>query len=149
MAASAILWSLSSIYSQIILLVKRTKIIGMVTLIGALVNFTLNLVFIPYFGIIGAAYSTIISFGFLVVGKMYFSRKFIRFHQDYRFIIKVFAASIIMAIFLYSIRYTITITVFLLFGLIGFGIVLYFGLIFLMKGIDRDMIGQILHTIKR
>jgi O-antigen/teichoic acid export membrane protein len=120
----------------------------MVTLIGALANFALNLLFIPYFGIIGAAYATIISFGLLAAGKIYFSRKFIHFHQDYKFISKVFIASILMAALLFSIKYLVSINIYILLGLIGLGFSLYIGLMFILKGIDRKMIRKILQIVK-
>jgi O-antigen/teichoic acid export membrane protein len=48
-------------------LLKKTKILAGLTMIAACFNFILNLFFIPKFGIIGAAYSTLFSYMLLAV----------------------------------------------------------------------------------
>jgi len=147
-AISAVLWGLSSIYSQSIVLAKKTKLIGSITIFGALTNFVLNLLLIPFIGIIGAAIATLISFGLLTAGKIYFSRRFIHFPVEFGFVFKVFAASIIMAILLYGLKYLLIVNVVILLLLIICGFALYIGLMFIIKGIDRDMVRKIMQIIK-
>ncbi|MFC1651162.1 polysaccharide biosynthesis C-terminal domain-containing protein [Candidatus Latescibacterota bacterium] len=54
---------------------EKTKILPIATFAGAAVNLGLNFVFIPRFGIIGAAYTTVIAYTLMVVILYFFSRK--------------------------------------------------------------------------
>ena len=50
------------IYSGILSAERRTKIIGLITLVGGLLSITFNLIFIPFGGIYAAAVSSAVSF---------------------------------------------------------------------------------------
>ena len=58
------------IYGGILTAEKKTKIIGKGTVVGTIVNIFLNLLFIPKFGVIGAAITS--AFSFLLVNIYYF-----------------------------------------------------------------------------
>ena len=73
-ALSSLFFGIYTIIFQIIILEKNTRITAMVWIIAALLNFGLNLILIPYLGIIGAAVTTLISFVF-VLGLIQFYLK--------------------------------------------------------------------------
>jgi len=54
---------------------KKTKIIPLFTGIAAFSNLGLNLLWIPKYGIMGAAYATLISFGILTIVTYFYSNK--------------------------------------------------------------------------
>jgi O-antigen/teichoic acid export membrane protein len=54
---------------------KKTKIIGLITIILTVVNVGVNYYFITNFNIVGAAYSTLIMGIITVVPSFYFSNK--------------------------------------------------------------------------
>ena len=61
---------------------KKTKILPFLTGAAALLNITLNLLFIPRFGIYGAAYATLISFAFQAVFVFIVSRRLFDPHLE-------------------------------------------------------------------
>jgi O-antigen/teichoic acid export membrane protein len=75
-ALSALLFGIYAIIMQIIILEKKTKVLGFIWIIAAILNFGLNLVLIPYIGIIGAALTTLISFAFGLIATIYYSSSY-------------------------------------------------------------------------
>ncbi len=59
-------------------LTKNTKYVAFITVAAAALNIILNLIFIPKFGMMAAAYSTLISFIILYILSDYFSSKYYR-----------------------------------------------------------------------
>jgi O-antigen/teichoic acid export membrane protein len=147
-AASVLLWGLSVIYSQTIILAKRTKIIGAITVGGALTNFILNLLFIPIFGIIGAAVTTLIAYCVLAGGKIYYSRRFLSFPFDLAFLTRVLISSIMMFVFLCMLNNILTMSILVLFAMIGMGLAVYLIFMFAFGGIDRKMFRELKVLIK-
>lgn len=79
---------------NMVILKKKTKIIGITWFVAALINFILNLLFIPIFGILGAAISTLISYTIPLIVIGHYSFKFIKLELNYVFFIKVILASV-------------------------------------------------------
>jgi O-antigen/teichoic acid export membrane protein len=147
-AASTLFWGLSSIYFQIFLLVKRTKIISAITVAGALINILLNILLIPYFGIIGAAFTTLIAYIVSSAGMIYFSRSHMRFSIDYIFISKTFICAMLMGVLLHLLKTAISMNRMILLALIGLGVIIYFGLMLSTKGLKIEMIKKIISIMK-
>lgn len=74
-AAGIYFTCLHNLYSNLILYKEKTTPIMIATIAAAIVNVFLNLVFIPIFGFISAAYATLISFIVLALLQYYFARK--------------------------------------------------------------------------
>jgi O-antigen/teichoic acid export membrane protein len=53
---------------------KKTKYVAYTTIAAAALNITLNIIFVPKFGMMTAAYSTLISFIFLYLISYYFGK---------------------------------------------------------------------------
>ncbi|MHC1724374.1 MAG: lipopolysaccharide biosynthesis protein [Aminipila sp.] len=68
----------SSYYGSIYIALKKTKNVGISSLIGALINIMLNLVFIKKFGLYAVSISTVISYFVLVVYRMLDTQKYRR-----------------------------------------------------------------------
>ncbi len=73
------IWSIVPSFLMIIinyyLVVENyTKIYFIITLIGAVLNILLNLLFIPKFGIIGAAWATVISYSLVPLSLLFFKK---------------------------------------------------------------------------
>ena len=134
-AVSALFLGASAVIGHILLLVKKTKIGGSIWMVTAVINLGLNFVFIPYFGIIGAAGTTLIAYSFAFILTTYYSFKYIKFDIDFRFILKSVIASVVMSLVI--IRWS---PVGLLNVLIVIGIcaVVYAAIIILFKGVKKD-----------
>lgn len=101
---SAILFGIYGIISNVIVLKKKTKIIGTIWIAAAILNFVLNMVLIPYFGIIGAAAVTSFSYFFAFIMSLSYSFKFFKFEFDYNFIIKSIFASLLFLPVIFAIN---------------------------------------------
>ncbi len=134
-AASGMAFGLYVILSQPVILLKKTKIMGLLWTGAAGLNLLINLVLIPGLGILGAAIATLIAFSFALGGIGYFSLTLIPFKVDFGFILKVLIASAFMSIPIIEIPtsglvQTVVISL--------FAFLIYASLIFVMKGIKKD-----------
>jgi O-antigen/teichoic acid export membrane protein len=64
-ALSAVMYGVFTILMIVLTFEKRTGIIGTMWILGAVLNISLNLVLVPYFGIIAAALTTLLGYGFV------------------------------------------------------------------------------------
>ncbi len=134
-AVSALLFGFYAIAGNILILEKRTKIMGSIWLIAAVLNLSLNIVFVPYFGILGAAAITLIAYLAAFILTILYSSKFFKFDFDTIFIVKSLIASILMSgIIIYLNPYGILNVVIA----VIIGAVVYFVLLLIFKGIKTD-----------
>ncbi|MGZ4853201.1 MAG: oligosaccharide flippase family protein [Halobacteriota archaeon] len=132
---SALLLGLQWIFSSVIILAKKTRISLIYWLSGAATNFGLNLFFIPHFGILGAAVTTLIAFSWVFSATVIFSRKFVKFDVNSFFILKSLIASIIMMAVIVQLDLVSK------FGVLAAtiaGAAAYVVLLVLMKGFDKQ-----------
>ena len=97
-AASTLFLGLYLILVQILLLVKKTVITGKIWIFAALLNFGLNMVLIPWIGLLGAAIATLIAFFLVFILTYYYSFKYITFDLQSIFILKCVVSSLVMGI---------------------------------------------------
>ncbi|MGZ8932979.1 MAG: oligosaccharide flippase family protein [Halobacteriota archaeon] len=100
-AAGAALTGVTSLILLILMLEKKTTVIGTISILSALFNFGLNLVLIPYLGLIGAALTTFLAFLLAFVLTAHYSLKLFTFDVNYGFIVKSVFGSCIIALFLF------------------------------------------------
>ena len=139
-ALSMVLSGFYSIIGMILILVKKTKIYGLIWGMAALTNLSLNIVLVPYIGILGAAIATLISFTIASVITVRVSFKYLRVDVNLIFILKSITASVIMSIFIFKLNPIGTLNVLVA---IGVGAAIYFIILVLLKGIKREEVGFI------
>jgi len=136
-AISILISGIGSIISHILVLTKRTKIIGVTWIFAALVNLLLNILIIPYLGILGAAITTLIAYLLARIITTYYSLKELTFRIEWQFIIKSLIASSIMSLIIWKINpveiSAVILTIFL--GIIIYGITLI-----LLRGFEKKEI---------
>jgi O-antigen/teichoic acid export membrane protein len=115
-------------------LVKKTKLNVMLLGTSATLNIMLNIILIPYIGILGAAIATFISYGVLALLTVFVSFKYLKFDIDWYFILKSTISSIAMAFVISKVN---PIGLFQVLTSIGIGAVAYFVLIVLLKGVTK------------
>ena len=128
------------IFVFILIVEKRTKLIFALVLFSAAMNLILNTIFIPVYGIVAAAITTLIAYFILFSLTIHFSRKYIQFEMHYDFIGKSILASLVMAAVLY---WANPVGVFYVGFMILVGAGIYFGVLVLIKGFGKDEIGSI------
>ncbi len=141
--AGALFWGISAVYSQTIVLAKRTKLIGGISILVSLINLMLNIVLIPIFGMIGAAFATIGAFFILAAITVHYSKRFLRFKLDRSFLAKSIFSSIIMYLAINLLRSAIDVNIVILFGMIVLGILLYFGSMIMLKAGSLSMVRNV------
>jgi O-antigen/teichoic acid export membrane protein len=97
-ALSALLLGMRAVVGQIFVLEKKTKISGTIWIITAILNLGLNLIFIPYIGILGAAITTLLAFTLGFILATYYSFKYLTFDIDFSFIAKSVFSSVVMSL---------------------------------------------------
>ena len=132
-ALSALLFGTYGIIMNLVILEKKTKIIGGIWTIAAIISL-LNILFVPIFGILAAAAVTLLSYFTAFIISMNYSRMTFKFHFDYSFIPKSITASVLMSIIIVLVNPLGLISVLIL---IGISIIIYTILIFAMKGINK------------
>ena len=132
---SALLFGIYGIISNLIVLKKKTNILGIIWIIAAILNLTLNMILLPYYGIIGAALATLITYITASTLTSCYTRHYFKFDLDIVFIFKSLIASILMSIIIVLVKpfdiLNILITVIIC-------SVFYFVLLLLFKGIEKE-----------
>ena len=77
-----VLFNISYIYHFIMIGYKKDFQITLLTIVGAIINIILNILLIPKLGIVGAVYSKIIAFMFILISKYIFQYNLIKTQFD-------------------------------------------------------------------
>ena len=136
-ALSFLVLGASAVTVQILALEKKTKISGAIWVMAAILNLGLNLIFIPYMGIIGAAITTLIAFTFAFILLTHYSFKYFTFDIDFYFILKSIVASSIMSLVIVKWSPVGILSVLIIIGVCA-GI--YFCILVLLKGFKKEEI---------
>ncbi len=132
-----ILIGIYSIYKNTLYLKKRTKLFTVFWAVGATVNLVGNILLVPLMGIVAAGLTTILSYLIVTISVLYFSFKNIPADIDYLSIAKVIISSISMGFILVILNsFVWSNFVFL----IGTGILVYFSILYTIKGINKKEI---------
>ncbi len=132
---SALLFGVYAITSNIIILKKKTKFIGTLWVIAAILNVVLNFLIVPYVGIIGAAAVTLFTYAVAFTLSMIYSNRFLKFEFDYPFIIKSLISSFVMSMVIIWIN-PLGIMNVILVALVG--ALIYFAILFSLRGIEKE-----------
>ncbi len=95
-SASIFLYGVSYFFSQILILAKKTKVVALIWMLAAFLNLALNIIFIPKWGILGAAFTTFIAYFCALILMYYFAFKEFKFQIEWDFICKALISSFIM-----------------------------------------------------
>ena len=100
-ALGALLFSMAILFSDILMLFKKTKIISFVFGSSALINLVMNIFLVPWIGIIGAAIATLVTFAILFSILAFWGFKSLPFDWDPRFITKSIVSSAVMGLIIF------------------------------------------------
>ncbi len=134
-AFGAVLFCFYQICVYIIHLVGKTHITVRLLGISAGLNIGLNLLLIPRMGILGAAIATLIAYGVLGILTLMVTRRYLKFDLSLPFMAKSIFSSGIMALCIWLINPE---SISMIIVSILAGIIIYFGMIMLIKGLSRQ-----------
>jgi len=135
-----VIWGMEQIFGVTLLIFKRRKFFIIAFICGAVINFTLNIIFIPNYGIIAAAITTLIAYITITIIIGYSSRRYLKFNLHPLFIIKCIFASIGMTASIWIFN---PISIIEIIISIAIGIFIYFCLLLLQKGFGKGEIRSI------
>ena len=136
-AAGALLLGAYILFIQVVTLKKKTAFIGTIWVLSAALNFGANLILIPYFGIIGAAFTTFIAFLVAFIVTAVYSLRQFRFDVNRSFVLKSVCASIVTCVFLLLWNPVGLVSVLLAISLTA---VIYIGILFVLRGFTIEEI---------
>ena len=133
----AIFMGMYGITNNILILEKNTMILGKLWIVVAISNIVLNLLLVPHLNILGAAIATLLCYILAFTVTAIASKKTMRLPFNISELLKIGIASAIMGIAVYMMHPN---------GIIGVlisivvGVIVYFAIIFILKGITRKEI---------
>ena len=136
-ALGAIFMGIYGITNNIIILEKKTTILGHIWISVAVLNIVFNIVAVPYLGIFGAGLVTLICYFFAFIVTVYYSKKYAKLPFDGKSIVKILIASAVMGIFVAIASPSGIVNILIV---IAIAVVIYFAVILLIKAIDKKEI---------
>ncbi len=144
-AVATLLFFCAPLGTSILYLVKRTKVIGLIYTISAIINIIGNIILVPRIGITGAAISTLLTFAIHLLIVWRISFKEIPFNIDVRFIIKSLISSAIMGVLIWKLNPAGAVEIAIA---IVAGAGVYFAILILLKGFTRGEYAFLKDVIK-
>jgi O-antigen/teichoic acid export membrane protein len=137
---SIVFWGMEQIFMVSLLIFKRRKIFLIAFICGALTNFILNIIFVPQYGILAAAITTLIAYIMITVMIGYSSRRCFTFNLDFPFIAKCILAStgMVLGIWIFN-----PVDIFGMIISVIIGIFIYFCLLFIQKSFGKGELQSI------
>ena len=109
----------------------------------AVINIILNIILIPTYSYVGSAFATIIAESFLLVSYIFLSARYLHLLPLHKIIIKPIIAASLMGAFVYffsQIHLAIVVPL---------AIVIYFSVLYLIKGFSKDDISLLKSLLKK
>ena len=145
-ASSYLFLGIYTVYVNIIMVIKKTKLLTLVWFFSAPINVGLNFFLIPKIGLIGAALSTMFSYFLSMVIIVYFASRRFSFTINYSFILKSLFAAIVMSLFIFLAD---PVGILPVLSVLGGSILIYFLMLFLIGGIEKREIDFFKKTVQQ
>jgi O-antigen/teichoic acid export membrane protein len=134
-ALATILFNCSSVTMNVVVLHKRTKLVGAIYAISASINMAMNIFLVLMIGILGAAIATLMTFAVHLSVVSIISFRSFSFDIDLKFIIKSVISSGVMGAIILKLNSLGAINILIS---IGIATVVYFGVLILLKGFTKE-----------
>ena len=141
---SIVFWAVEQIFGVSILLFKRRKIFVIAFVVASVVNLVLNIILVPHWGLIAAAITTLTAYIILAGIIAFNARKYFKFTLNFGFIMKCIFSSVVMTLCIWVLNPLDKIGLILS---IVLGIIIYFGLLLLLKGFRKEELIAIFDTL--
>lgn len=148
-APGILFYGLQQRFQTGLLLYKHTGYVTFSVVISGLFNLFLNILFVPKYGYIAAAITTLISYVTLVFLMILFSRRFFVWKFPFKSLVNVTCASSVMGIIVYRLEESFASSVFIKLILsICIGAAVYFIMLMILRELEKDEI-QIFYLLKQ
>ncbi len=134
-AFCGLLAGIVQIFTNTLLIVKKTKVPTYINFTAAVLNIIINFFLIPSLGIVGAALSTLLSYFFMAILCTHMSLKYFK-HDFYPYdISKSILSAVIMYLFVSNFEIS---SIYKLVGVAGIGVIVYLSSMFLLGGFSNQ-----------
>lgn len=123
------------IAGSILVLVEKPNSLVVGTIAGGLASISLNLAFVPHYGLMAAAVSTLVANLISAGIVLYSALRYLRFQSDYLFLLKSVAASAVMSVLILLINPTGIWEILLA---VVLGALVYSMALFMLRGFSRN-----------
>jgi O-antigen/teichoic acid export membrane protein len=146
MSLSQLFAGLFSLNVYVVYLIKKTKWLPFLTLVSAGISAGLNYLFIPPFGIFGAAVSKVVAYFILVVIVTVWAKKVIDYNINFRSVTKIIGATLAMALgmYFYKVHSVWEIAIAVIIGMAIYGF-----MIFILRSISAEEKAYIKKTLSK
>lgn len=143
-AFGAFLVGITHRYSEVLAFYKRTDILMYCMLCSALLNVGLNFLFVPRFGYVAAAATTLVAYVADLMLRFFFSRKFFVWGFPFKSLAKITFASAVMGVAVYPVGNSLTSSTIanLVLG-VCVGVIVYVLMLFFLREIRKDEIQEL------
>jgi len=125
-----------------LIIAKKTKKLSELWIIAAILNISLNIFFVPAYGAIGAAFTTMLSYLVGILLVTYHSSKYLTWSVSIRSFGEILISSLTMGIFISFLDSFLRTTILNVIFLILIGILIYLTALFLLKEIKKEEINE-------
>lgn len=145
-ALGMLLYSVYGIVYLVLILYKKTSLIGKIWVTAAVLNIALNFLLIPRFGIFIAALNSSLTYAFILVLTWICANKYLKIEIDWSFILKSLLASILMSFFVILANpsgiVNLILTIFV-------GTIIYFAILLLLKSFKKSEVNFFTSFLKK
>ena len=143
---SGVTYSFGLIFSYI----KKTYLGMTLAVVAALLNVGLNFLLVPRYGYMAAALTTLIAYSVYLFLMVIVSRRFLTWEFPLKFLGKAVGASAVMGVVVYLLSSHPPASPWVnLLVTISFGVIIYFVVLFLLRGLQSDEIETVLAWVRR
>lgn len=129
--------------SFLLVSIDRQRQMALIAGCTAIINIILNLILIPTYSYVGSAYATIMAESFLLISYIYLSGRYFHLLPLHKIILKPIIAASLMGLFVYTFHDLNLILIVIV------AIVLYFSVLYIIKGFSKEEIALMKSVIKR
>jgi O-antigen/teichoic acid export membrane protein len=144
-AFGSVMFCIYQINSYVIFLIGKTHLNIRLLGIGAILNFGLNLILVPHLGITGSGLASFLANTFITTITIIITRKYFAYDPSLIFLSKALLSSGIMSIVIWVIKPE---SIFMVLLSIIAGIIVYFGILILTRGISRAELDLFSSTVR-
>jgi O-antigen/teichoic acid export membrane protein len=146
LALAIALWQLVGVYNYNLHAHQRGQVLLISMGVAAAVNVGLNVIFIPQYGMMAAALSTLAAYAVIFVLNGYFSNQSLRIPYDLPYFFRLCIASAGMSLIIYALQIVLADRqpLFRFLSSVSLGGIAYLGLVILLGALSRDEWGKLL-----
>ncbi|MFC1753813.1 flippase [Thermoproteota archaeon] len=150
LAVGTIFFTVGNLNGNVLAGIGRPKEIANIVLIAAVFNLIANLILVPFYGMIGAAFSTLLSWLVILVLTSYKMKKYVKVKTPFYAWIKNIFAGIIFVLIIKLIKSVLEANIWVeLLISVGIASLVYLGLVLLFRLITKKDINFFLYSIGR